>query len=94
MVNAINSNGLIEICHYTFEAEAISPIPLTPEILEKNGFEYNTYNRWMSGRYGVALMEKDEHLFIWDRIQINYVHELQHCLRLCGLNELADSIII
>lgn len=25
---------------------------------------------------------------------INYVHELQHALRLCGLNELADSIII
>lgn len=74
--------------------EDIQPIPLTAEILEKNGFKYNIFDRWMNSRYDVAISEKDEFLFIWDRIQLDYVHELQHALRLCGLNDLAENFKI
>ena len=28
---------------------------------------------------------------LWEGLSINYVHELQHVLRLCGLNDLADN---
>lgn len=77
----------------------IEPIPLTPEILEKNGWEHN----------GV-LMEKraDENtLFSWtdkcgavlyqNKYHMNdcrYVHTLQHAFRLCGFDELADNFKI
>lgn len=29
---------------------------------------------------------------LWEGLSINYVHELQHALRLCGLAELAEKI--
>lgn len=80
-VGCINPNNEMEY----------EPIPLTPEILEKNGFVYNCFDRWMNNRYDVAIAVKDEFMFIWERIQLNYVHELQHALRLCGLNELANN---
>ena len=79
--------------------EDIDPIPLTPEILEKNG------------AYKTKLMGEDRHfeycldgftmLAIYDAdfsFQINggarkikYVHQLQHALKLCGI---AKEIII
>ena len=94
--------------------EIISPIPLTAEILEKNGFKYKTtdwdvvyegphYGKYnlkkfhvLIGKENVALAshydyigqgDVDAHVFAY----INYVHELQHALRLCGLNELANN---
>lgn len=82
----------------------VIPIPLTPEILEENGFEkrYSVLYLW-------ANLLTRQHIEIqdWQRkegtnnwairvdgklsIDINYVHELQHALRLCGLDELADN---
>ena len=47
------------------------PIPLTPEILEKNGFKRVI----PSERTKVYLTH------------IKYVHELQHALRLCGIEK-------
>ena len=85
------------------------PIPLTPEILEKNGFEQKT-DGWL--RCEDKANEFQNYIFIQYRHQgdireceinyvnivkanylyiINYVHELQHALRLCGLPELADN---
>ena len=72
-----------------------SPIPLTPEILEKNGWKHS--NRLMITRI-------DDSDFYWSeelggilyKNQYNmcgckYVHNLQHALRLCGFNKLADN---
>ena len=81
-----------------------SPIPLTPEILEKNGFVFDCdfwtianprYNNVrMVTYYSTDDYVADAFLGHWafdENYAIDYVHELQHALRLCGLNELADN---
>ena len=80
------------------------PIPLTPEILEKNGFVFDCdfwtianprYNNVRMVRYcSIDEDATDAFLGHWafdENYAIDYVHELQHALRLCGLNELADN---
>lgn len=70
----------------------IEPIPLTEEILKANGFELHSFN-------GVKCYERPEfviHHSMRDCVGRNnftykFVHQLQHALRLCGLNDLADS---
>lgn len=95
------------------------PVPLTPEILEANGFKLNEKQRT---QYGWVINEAhigDTYFLIhtceywahdpkkyiniwvkWDGyvrpcdyhiMYPTYVHELQHALRLCGLNDLADN---
>ena len=80
------------------------PIPLTPEILEKNGFVFDCdfwtianprYNNVRMVRY-CSIDEDATDAFLGHRAfdenyAIDYIHELQHALRLCGLNELADN---
>lgn len=112
-VYAIDENGMLGIngkcsilVEYLVESEMdcyefidyVEPIPLTEEILKKNGFERNS-----------IYLEKDNVMvFLGERIMfsffddwaaectidnftIKYVHELQHLLRLCGLSYLADN---
>ena len=77
------------------------PIPLTPEILEKNGF-----TKVNSQRYDYGYPDTDCYVKVNPKknmIHVNgrnansnlyshsFVHELQNALRLCGLNELADN---
>ena len=88
--------GIEDIC-----SEDIRPIPLTPEILEKNGFIRDMFygewqfdldpfpfsvvqrenNSWYLGReeYGIAHNR--------EIIDISHVHELQHAIRLCGIEK-------
>ena len=75
------------------------PIILTSEILEKNGwkddglwYEYqddtNTIQSCLPDMRGIINgIEIKE-------FQCKYVHQYQHLLRLCGLNELADNFKI
>lgn len=67
----------------------IAPIPLTAEILEKNGWKFDE----IDGTYynKIDVYGRKAPYSIFDGIIINSVHELQHALRLCGLNELADN---
>ena len=71
-------------------------IPLTPEILEKNGWEHNgifmdkridgnIYFSW-SDEFGAELYQNNYYM-----CYCKYVHTLQHALRLCGFGELADN---
>ena len=77
------------------------PIPITPKILEKNGFI-----KVNSQRYDYGYPDTDCYVKVNPKknmIHVNgrnansnlyshsFVHELQHALRLCGLNELADN---
>lgn len=77
------------------------PIPLTPEILEKNGF-----TKVNSQRYDYGYPDTDCYVKVNPKknmIHVNgrnansnlyshsFVHELQRALRLCGLDELADN---
>ena len=74
----------------------VKPIPLTTEILEKNGWERN-------GIFMEKKIDENTHLS-WTDIcgsvlsqgnyymcDCNYVHTLQHALRLCGGDELANN---
>jgi hypothetical protein len=71
------------------------PIPLTPEILEKNG---------LTNDYHGSYFEEDEHISLeissseygiywtinfheYNILKLEYVHELQHALKLCGINK-------
>lgn len=104
----------------------INPIPLTAEILEKNGFkkyEEDYHNEYVCEKcdetsyYEVVICWKDSYdngaLDAFNHVQWDegwkldivsegsynkgwcktiYLHELQHALRLCGLDELADNL--
>lgn len=81
-----------------------APIPLTTEILEKNGFrffkaagEIHPYY-YLPHKFSMkCAVNGDKHFYldcIGADIRIYNVHELQHILRLCGLNELADNFIV
>ena len=110
---------------YDDKDEQLQPIPLTPEILEKNGWHFSVVTKvptgedgyWVYEEGGIELLlhfpirpfagvlrifNKAGVLRIFDKWLIRrmpdfmwkdtlYVHELQHALRLCGLNELADN---
>lgn len=85
--------------------EDINPIPLTAEILENNGFVFKSsecskidcfilefYNGFVEidnfdGLYFYAMLTCKE-------TKLEYVHQLQHLLRMCGLNEVADNLKI
>ena len=87
----------------------IDSIPLTPEILEKNGIkkrrdEYAVFGWEGMKQWYVTLEDFKPQYDFWfitssDRDlnisgQIRYVHQLQHALRICGLDELADNFKI
>lgn len=73
------------------------PIPLTVEILEKNGFMKhndqvcNDIYEFLSEDSGglIYLYLYGVYFFLFDNInmQIEYVHQLQHALRLCGIEK-------
>lgn len=87
--------------HRVWAIGSIESIPLTPEILQKNGyvpFEFGYQHTEEDIKFYVdnegmslSLYGKDVDVHNDD---INYVHELQHALRLCGLNEMADNFKI
>lgn len=79
----------------------IEPIPLTPEILEKNGFVKSSECRWSNPSIGCACLRLGTKY--WDirirgrnrayrptRISIDnivHTHQLQHALRLAGVGK-------
>lgn len=95
----------------------LGPIPITPEILEKNGFDINGIPEdmqpveerdWSDDTYvwsrqetpdeaiEVCIYMDDPYNFFAeiicqychvDGVHIKYVHELQHVLRLCGIEK-------
>ena len=88
---------------YPVLEKAFEPIPLTPEILEANGYEIRTWNESYSKGYEnkhsicpffIEYMFVNQCLFVNEGLvptPVYYVHQLQHALRLCGLNDEADN---
>ena len=75
-----------------FNVEILHPIPLTAEILEKNGFKYNDCPIVLGWeQYGLTLYRGGDGFLINCgqnvALIINYVHELQHALRLCRVDK-------
>jgi hypothetical protein len=93
--------------NYMANMDEIEPIPLTPEILEKNGFTKSTpppgihakcyeldnkkdkYNLTIAdyNRYKRLLLNVDSEDSECFNIKCDYVHELQHALRLCRIKK-------
>lgn len=78
--------------------DEVRPVPLTPEILEKNGFEnYKTigslsYYKNKDNNLKFEFYGKTLEDYAGNRIiELGYVHELQHALRLCGIK---DDIVL
>ena len=82
--------------------EHINPIPLTPEILEKNGFKQDPKSRsrkshqiitndvyisWWKGRLNILYKPFVGHSTNHINCDGKYVHELQHALRLAGIEK-------
>lgn len=74
----------------------VHPIPLTPEILEKNGCLHTAENRilcdWFDGRITVRKYNSREwyELFVGSnqmKFKLMFVHQLQHALRLAGIEK-------
>lgn len=73
----------------------LTPVPLTPEILEKNGFSHNgrkwytpelfTLERWGDVWSIVIACSCGE--YVCEVCTIKYVHQLQHALRLTGIEK-------
>lgn len=74
----------------------IEPIPLTFEILEKNGFRKESYIEVVGGldtyylgeeigSFRIHRLQKGYYQF--GLAKINFVHQLQHALKLCGINK-------
>ena len=93
---------------YPFSVDCIEPIPLTPEILEKNGFVEtdavvvgSRKMIWESegGRTEITIWMDDtipmdirKNIYYEDEVWYTLpfactVHELQHALRLCGIDK-------
>lgn len=77
----------------------LEPIPLTAEILEKNGFvKSEMYEVWKiihddyemiitPWRFAVIFLEDGADKVEFSIPRPNFVHELQHALRLCGIEK-------
>ena len=74
----------------------IRPIPLTPEILNENGWWYDVEDMWLHDKvdFGIERWNGGFQCYNINQIKLDSVHELQHALRLCGLNELADNFTV
>jgi len=95
---------------FPFSIVDIEPIPLTPEILEKNGFTYCksdggfylpttiSYGNWdvdvilfnVTDEYRnnqLHIGTPDDSITFLHLMECNHVHELQHALRLCGIEK-------
>lgn len=89
----------------------VKPIPLTPEILEKDGWERDIDKEWEYNNSHIL----PHYCYQWEKRNVKIemyaglegftisliigrrfyaVHELQHVLRLYGLDELADNFKI
>ena len=91
-------------CIYTedngYEYNEIEPIPITTEILEKNGFKKDGYYEemyywnWGIGNSSVSYDKETGIVRIFHALghlvfvlPLSYTHELQHALKLCGIEK-------
>lgn len=87
------NTGLTSIDGDQVSINEISPIELTTEILEKLGFQKISTNKYVSGKVTIAVFAEEFFITIKSEnarvmmITIKYIHELQHVLRLCGIEK-------
>jgi hypothetical protein len=89
---------------WAYNYDAIKPIPLTPEILEKNGFriifESELHVSYFRDIEGFHIEVKVDKIGIYQKlsmldglgngvtiVECKFFHQLQHSLRLCGIEK-------
>ncbi len=96
-----NNDGEVEsLAGVINDIDQVKPIPLTPEILEKNGFIKQAFDGWKLRTENYSIMWRTDYgepnLIIdswsadygkFNKFGISFVHELQHALRLCGIEK-------
>lgn len=83
VVSLINSPG---ICVTDFKY--IDPIPISEGFLKANGFENNGGDDFMLPEADNLMIFRRRDTWLYNsRIKINYIHELQHLLRLCKVKK-------
>lgn len=78
---------------FTFREEDVYPIRLDESMLMQNNFNPEVVTWWRpDGKdfFKITIMNEDTSLCT----KVEYVHELQHALRLIGMDELADNLKI
>lgn len=89
-------NPATNTIEHTAFVEDLIPIPLTPEVLEKNGFKLCIINRQFEDRIWDSVAIRKCHtedyyrLFLYGLrigIKLCNVHQLQHALRLAGIEK-------
>lgn len=102
-INYLHNGKIGTENEYFIEYCELSPIPLTPELFLKNGFERRGGISYHKSIAGLIIHHWNDELCFLNyskknippiMIPFHYVHELQHALRLCGLTDLADSLKI
>lgn len=97
-VDSISSLDEVSSAFYgvTNDAAQLRPIPLTAEILEKNGFRKGNYIEVVGGLDTYYLGEEigsfrihrlQNGYYQFGLAKIKYVHQLQHALRLCEIEK-------
>ena len=72
------------------DISSLAPIPITQEILEKNGFSDDycdddlSYAQSCGNIIGIHINGKNG---LMDEMYFKYVHQLQQALRLCGIDK-------
>jgi hypothetical protein len=81
---------------YWYYEDEIEPIPLTPEIVDKNGFRLVVVNKkfydWHDNNITIRKYynEDNYHLFVCSQkieFKMLFIHQLQHALRLAGVGK-------
>lgn len=75
-------------CSWHLDSE-FQPIRLTSEILVKNGFKHSMpHNDWTNADCNFFLYEGGNGFRVQNTdIKLDYVHQFQHTLRLCGIKK-------
>ena len=84
------------LCQLDDKCNQPEPIPLTYEILKKNGWkDAEFWCEYQEGNNSIQACLPDMRGRIngieIEHFKCEYVHQYQHLLRLCGLDELADN---
>jgi len=88
-VHGHGNNGTFAVSSTIVSGRDLVPIPLTEEILEKNGWrkEPITIDGDYANWYGEIPISQAEDEFNYADIELRYAHQLQHLLRLCGIEK-------
>ena len=91
----VNTIFTSHVCSETQPLQGYEPIPLTPEILEKCGFEYDTVTYYIgnfmllegNNDYRVAINSISKQF-----CDVKYLHELQNCYFMYKKEELEINL--